>query len=64
MDNNLFNLQIWIKSKDLAKSLYKLTSNQKFNKDWWLRDQIRRAVISVSSNIAEGFSRKSNKEFV
>jgi len=35
-----------------------------FSKDYALRDQIRRAAISIPSNIAEGFSRRSNKEFI
>lgn len=36
---------------------------EKFAKDYWLRDQIRRAIVSVSSNIVEGFERDSNNEF-
>jgi four helix bundle protein len=44
--------------------VYKFTSKTKFNSDLALRDQIRRASISVSSNIAEGYGRKSTKEFI
>ncbi len=44
--------------------IYRLTSSGAFAKDFALRDQIRRAAISIPSNIAEGFSRRSNREFV
>ena len=51
---NFQELKVWQKSKELAVSLYRLTGQGKFAKDWGLRDQIRRAAISVPSNIAEG----------
>jgi four helix bundle protein len=44
--------------------VYRLTKTEKFLKDFGLRDQIRRAAISVMSNIAEGFERGGNQEFV
>jgi four helix bundle protein len=47
-------LKVWQRSKDLAVSLYKITGQGALNKDWGLRDQIRRAVVSIASNIAEG----------
>jgi four helix bundle protein len=47
-------LKVWQRSKDLAVSLYKTTGQGAFDKDWGLRDQIRRAVVSIPSNIAEG----------
>ena len=50
----------WQKSKEMAVIIYKLFNN---NKDFGFKDQIQRAVISVSNNIAEGFERKSNNEF-
>ncbi len=40
------------------------TSNQKFSKDFGLRDQIQRAAISIMSNIAEGYERDSNRELI
>ena len=43
--------------------IYEITSEGAFEKDFALRDQIRRASISISSNIAEGFERKGNGEF-
>jgi four helix bundle protein len=48
------DLRVWQKAKDLAVTLYKFTGNGAFGKDWAFRDQIRRAVISIPSNIAEG----------
>ena len=54
----------WQKARILNKEIYSLTKKQNFSKDFALRDQIRRASISISSNIAEGFGRKSNKEFI
>jgi four helix bundle protein len=47
-------LKVWQRSKALAVSLYKITGQGAFDKDWGLRDQIRRAVVSIPSNIAEG----------
>ena len=43
--------------------IYKVTGKGGFAKDFYLRDQIRRAAVSVMSNIAEGFERKGSKEF-
>ena len=51
---NFQELKVWQRSKDLAVSLYKITERGAFDKDWGLRDQIRRAVVSIPSNIAEG----------
>lgn len=51
---------VWQKAQDLSMLIYKLF---KSNKDFSFRDQIQRAAISISSNIAEGFERKSNNEF-
>ncbi len=50
----------WQKGKDLAVDIYK---NFKGCSDYSFRDQIQRAVISISNNIAEGFDRKGNREF-
>ena len=48
------DLNVWLKSKDLAVYIYKLTTKDKFSKDFGLRDQIRGAAVSIPSNIAEG----------
>lgn len=57
------DINAWKKARDLVKEIYLISSNPKFNQDYGLRDQIRRAIISVVSNIAEGFERGGNKEF-
>lgn len=57
------DLEVWQVSRSLAKTVYQLTYNQPFSRDFALKDQIRRSVISIMANIAEGFERKSNKEF-
>ena len=49
------DLRAWNKAKELALSIYKATDSGRFARDFGLRDQIRRAAVSVMSNIAEGF---------
>ena len=58
------DLKVWLKSKDLAVYIYKLTTKDKFSKDFGLRDQIRRAAVSIPSNIAEGDEYGSDKQSV
>lgn len=57
-------LNIWKISLGLTKDIYDITSQGKFSKDFGLRDQIRRAVVSISSNIVEGFEKNNNNEFI
>ena len=54
----------WQKARRLAADVYAITRTTKFAKDFSLTDQIRSAVVSIGSNIAEGFDRGNNKEFV
>ena len=61
---NFQNLRVWQLAKNLAVRIYKLTRNPKLSKDFGLKDQIRRASVSIVSNIAEGFERESNNQFV
>ena len=58
------DLVVWQKSIELVKLIYFLTSKGNFFKDFGFREQIRRAVVSISTNIAEGFERFSRKEYV
>ncbi|MBE9592268.1 MAG: four helix bundle protein [Proteobacteria bacterium] len=57
-------LRVWQKGKDLAVYIYRITNTGDFAKDYGLRDQIRRAVVSIPSNIAEGDERETDKEAV
>jgi four helix bundle protein len=61
---NFEDLEIWKESRRLTREVYGLSKTEKFSKDFGLRDQMRRAVISIMSNIAEGFERGGNQEFV
>ena len=58
------DLRVWQRSKDLAVYIYKLTAKGEFNKDFGLRDQIRKAAVSIPSNIAEGDELDSNKQAI
>jgi four helix bundle protein len=58
------DLVVWRSVRDLANRAYALTRKGEFSEDRALMYQIRKAVISAMSNIAEGFERGSNKEFV
>lgn len=55
------DIESWKEARILVKEIYKLFANVK---DYGFRDQIQRAALSVMSNIAEGFDRSSNKEFI
>jgi len=62
--NKFEDIEAWQKARLLSKAIYGYTRQGDFAKDFNLRDQIRRAVISIMSNIAEGFERGSNEEFI
>ena len=57
------DLIAWQKARVLTKKIYEITNQGDFAKDYGLRDQIRRASVSIMSNIAEGFERFNKKEF-
>ena len=61
---DFFELKVWQRSKDLAVFIYRITIEGPFSKDYGLRDQIRRAGVSIPSNIAEGDELKTNKQSV
>jgi four helix bundle protein len=61
---NLYrDLVIWQKSIDLVKEIYRISEMLPKSEDYTLKQQLRRAVILVSLNIAEGKNRKSSKDF-
>jgi len=61
--NKFEEMLAWQKARELTGQIYKITANGRFGKDFGLRDQIRRASVSIMLNIAEGFARRTNKEF-
>jgi four helix bundle protein len=58
------DIEAWKKARELVRTIYDLSSNGNFAKDYSLKDQIRRGSVSVMSNIAEGYARQTDKEFV
>ena len=58
------DLKVWERAKNLAVYVYTITNNGKFAKDYGLRDQIRRAAVSIPSNIAEGDELGTNKQAI
>lgn len=57
------NLEIWKRSRYFCSKIYAVTSNFPDNEKFGITNQLRRASVSIPSNIAEGSSRASNKEF-
>ena len=58
------DLEIWQDGRLLTQRIYQISKQDSFAKDYSLSNQIRRAGISITSNIAEGFERNSNKQFL
>jgi four helix bundle protein len=58
------DIRSWRKSRELTKQIYIITSQGNFKRDFGLRDQIRKASVSIVSNIAEGFEREGDQEFL
>jgi len=57
------DIQAWQKARELVREIYKISNTGRFNRDFGLLDQIRRAAVSSMSNIAEGYGRKSDRYF-
>jgi four helix bundle protein len=62
--NRIEEIVVWQLAVELTNAIYAVTNNNNFNKDFALRDQIRKSAISVPSNIAEGFERNSTNQFL
>lgn len=56
-------IRAWQKARQITKTIYQVTNEGSFAKDFGLRDQIRRSSVSIMANIAEGHGRRSDKEF-
>ncbi len=57
------DIEAWQLGRELTRRVYAATRDDAFSRDFALRDQIRRAAISITSNIAEGFERRTRREF-
>jgi four helix bundle protein len=57
-------LKVWQEAKELAIEIYKATNQGKLKTDFGLREQIQKAAVSIASNIAEGYERNSDKDFI
>ncbi len=58
------DLVVWQKAIAFVKQVYSITDEGELRRDFGLKDQIRRAAVSISTNIAEGFERSSRKEYL
>lgn len=63
--NSFEEMEVYQKALQFGVKVYKLTlSNEKIAKDYGLKDQLQRAALSISNNIAEGFERETKKELI
>jgi four helix bundle protein len=58
------DIEAWQRARELTKVVYQLSGRGHFAKDFGLREQIRRASVSIMANIAEGFERDGTGEFI
>jgi len=58
------DLEVWKKSREFAKNIYRISSEGAFGKDFTLRNDIRESSGSIMDNIAEGFERGGKREFI
>ena len=60
---NFTDIDAWQRARALTNAIYVVSKNGSFSKDFGLRDQMRRASVSIMANIAEGFGRSGSAEF-
>jgi four helix bundle protein len=58
------DLRVWKSARAIATETYQLTKKREISRDFALREQIRRSAISVMANVAEGFEREGDREFI
>ena len=63
-DDSFENLLVWQKAMDLVVKVYRLSQQGQLSKDWGMRDQLQRAVVSIPANISEGYKRAGRKEYI
>ncbi len=64
MINSFQDLKIWQKSMDIVEEIYNITKKMPKEEQYGLTGQMQRAAVSIPSNIAEGYSRSTTKEYV
>lgn len=64
MAKSFEDMEVWVASRDLVNFVYAATKQKAFSRDFPLVDQVRRAAVSIMSNIAEGFERGANTELI
>jgi four helix bundle protein len=57
-------MEVWTLARTLNRRIYSVSAREACSRDFGLRDQIRRASVSIASNIAEGFESQSNPNFI
>lgn len=57
------DIQAWQKARELVREVYRSSGTSAFERDYGLKDQIRRAAVSSMTNVAEGFARKTSRDF-
>ena len=58
------DMEVWTLARTLNRRIYSVSGTEAFSRDFGIRDQIRRASVSIASNIAEGFESQSNPSFI
>jgi four helix bundle protein len=61
---NFEDIKAWQKAREFVKEIYMLTNKGNFSKDFGLKEQVRRASVSIMANVAEGFDSQSDQEFI
>jgi four helix bundle protein len=64
MTKSFEEFEVYQKGIQLAKLIFKLLENKSFNKEYSFKDQIKRAVISITNNIAEGSEYNNNRQLI
>lgn len=62
--SNFEDIDAWMKARELTNEVYEVTERDQLSRDFGLKDQLQRASVSIMSNIAEGFERGGNQEFI